>query len=74
LQRGGCISKAGDRTPLQKDQDRFQSMQGPDQPVREIRYLDNEGKKQHYWARRNEALPTEGRSIMKRQCGVGLDV
>jgi hypothetical protein len=62
---GCCISKAGDRTPLQKDQDQFQNIQVPDQPMQEIHYLDAEGE-QHYWARHNEQLRTEGRSIMKR--------
>jgi hypothetical protein len=75
---GCCISRrlciGDDRTPLQKDQERFQSIQAPDQPMREVRYLDKDGKEQQYWARHNEALRTEGRSIMRRQDAVKLDV
>jgi hypothetical protein len=71
---GCCISKRDDRTPLQseqkKDQERFESIQEPDQPMRQVRYLDKEDKEAFYWARHNEALRTEGRSIMKRQDAV----
>jgi hypothetical protein len=64
------ISKRDDRTPLQKDQGRFEGIQEPDQPMRQVRYQDKLGKEQHYWARHNEALRTEGRSIMKGQDAV----
>jgi hypothetical protein len=64
---GCCIAKAHDKTPLQQDQDRFSAIQAPDQPMRQITYLDADGKEQHYWARHDEQLRTQGRSIMKRQ-------
>jgi hypothetical protein len=67
---GCCISRRDDRSPLQKDQERFQSIQAPEQPMREVRYVDKEGKEAFYWARHNEALRTEGRSILRRQDAV----
>jgi hypothetical protein len=45
---GCCIAKADDKTPLQKDQDRFSAIQAPDQPMRQITYLDADGKECHY--------------------------
>ena len=42
--------------------------------MRQVRYLDKEGKEAFYWARHNEQLRTEGRSILKRQDAVKLDV
>jgi hypothetical protein len=50
---GCCIAKADNKTPLQKDQDRFSAIQAPDQPMRQITYLDAEGSERHYWATSN---------------------
>jgi hypothetical protein len=69
---GCCIAKSEDKTPLQLDQDRFSAIQAPDQPMRQITYLDSDGNEQHYWARHDEQLRTHGRSIMKRQNGTKL--
>jgi hypothetical protein len=71
---GCCISKREDKTPLQIDQERFENIQEPDQPMRQITYKDKEGNTAVYWARHNEQLRTEGRSVFKRQRGVRLDV